>query len=150
MISPTRYMAGQSTAAPPCLVLAEVSGANAALLQSHCSRVGNGPQGCGDGPLWARASPAPAGHAQLPLSEALYTQTDVREQGFAEDTGVVTVKMQGACSGCPSSSVTLKSGIQNMLMHYIPEVAPPPPPPPCVSRLLAITVCCRIAAGATL
>lgn len=43
-------------------------------------------------------------------------------QGFAEDTGVVTVKMQGACSGCPSSSVTLKSGIQNMLMHYIPEV----------------------------
>jgi NFU1 iron-sulfur cluster scaffold homolog, mitochondrial len=30
--------------------------------------------------------------------------------------------MQGACSGCPSSSVTLKSGIENMLMHYIPEV----------------------------
>jgi len=29
---------------------------------------------------------------------------------------------QGACSGCPSSSVTLKSGIENMLMHYIPEV----------------------------
>jgi Fe-S cluster biogenesis protein NfuA len=30
--------------------------------------------------------------------------------------------LQGACSGCPSSSVTLKSGIENMLMHYIPEV----------------------------
>lgn len=30
--------------------------------------------------------------------------------------------MQGACSGCPSSSVTLKNGIENMLMHYIPEV----------------------------
>lgn len=30
--------------------------------------------------------------------------------------------MQGACSGCPSSSVTLKSGIENMLMHYVPEV----------------------------
>jgi Fe-S cluster biogenesis protein NfuA len=29
---------------------------------------------------------------------------------------------QGACSGCPSSAVTLKSGIENMLMHYIPEV----------------------------
>lgn len=29
---------------------------------------------------------------------------------------------QGACSGCPSSSVTLKSGIENMLMHYVPEV----------------------------
>ena len=43
-------------------------------------------------------------------------------QGFDEETGVVTLKMQGACSGCPSSSVTLKSGIENMLMHYIPEV----------------------------
>jgi Fe-S cluster biogenesis protein NfuA len=32
------------------------------------------------------------------------------------------VLLQGACSGCPSSSVTLKSGIENMLMHYIPEV----------------------------
>ena len=48
--------------------------------------------------------------------------TCLSAQGFSEDSGVVTVKMQGACSGCPSSSVTLKSGIQNMLMHYIPEV----------------------------
>ncbi|WVY92502.1 hypothetical protein V8G54_031590 [Vigna mungo] len=38
------------------------------------------------------------------------------------DTGIVKLKMQGACSGCPSSSVTLKSGIENMLMHYVPEV----------------------------
>ncbi|NQV47151.1 MAG: NifU family protein [Rhodospirillaceae bacterium] len=36
--------------------------------------------------------------------------------------GVVTLSMQGACSGCPSSSMTLKSGIENMLKHYIPEV----------------------------
>ena len=43
-------------------------------------------------------------------------------QGFDEETGQVVLKMQGACSGCPSSSVTLKSGIENMLMHYIPEV----------------------------
>ena len=33
------------------------------------------------------------------------------------ETGIVKLKMQGACSGCPSSSVTLKSGIENMLMH---------------------------------
>ena len=33
------------------------------------------------------------------------------------------LQMQGSCSGCPSSSVTLKSGIENMLMHYIPEVS---------------------------
>ena len=43
-------------------------------------------------------------------------------QEFDELTGEVVLKMQGACSGCPSSSVTLKSGIENMLMHYIPEV----------------------------
>lgn len=40
----------------------------------------------------------------------------------SRDTGIVKLKMQGACSGCPSSSVTLKSGIENMLMHYVPEV----------------------------
>lgn len=38
------------------------------------------------------------------------------------DTGIVKLKMQGACRGCPSSAVTLKTGIENMLMHYIPEV----------------------------
>mmetsp|Transcript_10272 Transcript_10272/g.22035 ORF Transcript_10272/g.22035 Transcript_10272/m.22035 type:complete len:310 (-) Transcript_10272:367-1296(-) len=47
---------------------------------------------------------------------------DIVYRGFDPDTGVVTVKMMGACSGCPSSTVTLKSGIENMLMHYIPEV----------------------------
>ena len=40
---------------------------------------------------------------------------------FFED-GVVYLKMQGACSGCPSSTATLKMGIENMLKHYIPEV----------------------------
>ena len=47
---------------------------------------------------------------------------DIVYQGFEEDTGTVTLRMMGACSGCPSSAVTLKSGIENMLMHYIPEV----------------------------
>lgn len=41
---------------------------------------------------------------------------------FRRETGTVKLRMQGACSGCPSSSVTLKSGIENMLMHYVPEV----------------------------
>jgi Fe-S cluster biogenesis protein NfuA len=36
--------------------------------------------------------------------------------------GVVSLHMQGACSGCPSSSATLKHGIENMLRHYVPEV----------------------------
>lgn len=47
---------------------------------------------------------------------------DIAFRSFDADTGVVTLKMMGACSGCPSSAVTLKSGIENMLMHYIPEV----------------------------
>ncbi|MBA0659958.1 hypothetical protein Goklo_012032 [Gossypium klotzschianum] len=46
---------------------------------------------------------------------------DIEYRGFDPDIGIVKLKMQGACSGCPSSSVTLKSGIENMLMHYVPE-----------------------------
>ena len=36
--------------------------------------------------------------------------------------GVVYLSMRGACSGCPSSTATLKSGIQNLLRHFVPEV----------------------------
>jgi len=45
---------------------------------------------------------------------------DVRFMGF--ENGTVKLKLQGACTSCPSSIVTLKSGIQNMLQFYIPEV----------------------------
>lgn len=45
---------------------------------------------------------------------------DITFEKFEE--GVVYLRLQGACSGCPSSSVTLKSGIENMLKHYVPEV----------------------------
>ncbi|MCL4132503.1 UNVERIFIED_CONTAM: hypothetical protein GTU68_065826 [Idotea baltica] len=38
------------------------------------------------------------------------------------DEGVVTVGMQGACSGCPSSTITLKAGIEGMMKRMIPEV----------------------------
>lgn len=47
---------------------------------------------------------------------------DIRYVDFEEDTGLVTVQLAGSCVGCPSSSVTLKQGVENMLMHYIPEV----------------------------
>ena len=40
----------------------------------------------------------------------------------AYDKGVVHLLMQGACAGCPSSTMTLKMGIENLLKHYIPEV----------------------------
>ncbi len=45
---------------------------------------------------------------------------DIQFERFED--GVVYLKMQGACSGCPSSSATLKGGIENMLRYYIPEV----------------------------
>ena len=36
--------------------------------------------------------------------------------------GIVMVQIQGSCSGCPSSTMTLKQGVQNLLCHYLPEV----------------------------
>ncbi len=45
---------------------------------------------------------------------------DITFHGF--DHGVVYLHMQGACAGCPSSTVTLKMGIENLLRHFIPEV----------------------------
>jgi Fe-S cluster biogenesis protein NfuA len=47
---------------------------------------------------------------------------DIRYVGYEEETGIVSVKLAGSCVGCPSSSVTLKNGVENMLMHYIPEI----------------------------
>mmetsp|Transcript_8203 Transcript_8203/g.13250 ORF Transcript_8203/g.13250 Transcript_8203/m.13250 type:complete len:264 (+) Transcript_8203:57-848(+) len=47
---------------------------------------------------------------------------DIFFRGFDEDTGIVQVELAGACSGCPSSTITLKHGVENMLMHYIPEI----------------------------
>lgn len=45
---------------------------------------------------------------------------DIRYRGFKD--GIVYLQMQGACSGCPSSSATLKHGIEGLLKHYVPEV----------------------------
>ncbi len=45
---------------------------------------------------------------------------DIVYRGF--EKGVVFLQMQGACSGCPSSSATLKNGIEQLLKHYVPEV----------------------------
>ena len=45
---------------------------------------------------------------------------DIRFKEFKD--GIVKVQLQGSCSGCPSSTMTLKQGVQNLLCHYIPEV----------------------------
>ncbi len=47
---------------------------------------------------------------------------DIEYKGFDEERGTVMLKLKGSCRGCSSSSVTLKSGIERMLTHYIPEV----------------------------
>ena len=47
---------------------------------------------------------------------------DILFNRFDVNTGVVWLNMRGACSGCPSSSATLKAGVENMLKHYVPEV----------------------------
>ena len=45
---------------------------------------------------------------------------DIKFKEFKD--GIVKVQLQGSCSGCPSSTMTLKQGVQNLLRHYIPEV----------------------------
>ena len=45
---------------------------------------------------------------------------DIKFKEFKD--GIVKVELQGSCSGCPSSTMTLKQGVQNLLCHYIPEV----------------------------
>jgi Fe-S cluster biogenesis protein NfuA len=47
---------------------------------------------------------------------------DITFLRFEEQTGIVYVEMKGSCAGCPSSAVTLKNGIENMLKHYVSEV----------------------------
>ncbi|ATG47861.1 NifU family protein [Celeribacter ethanolicus] len=89
-------------------------------------------------PVMEGESTAPAGHADhdgpdseivQQIKELLDTRVrpavaqdggDITFHGF--DRGIVYLHMQGACAGCPSSTLTLKMGIENLLRHYIPEV----------------------------
>lgn len=47
---------------------------------------------------------------------------DIRFHSWTHDEGLVRLVMRGSCAGCPSSTATLKSGIENLLKHYVPEV----------------------------
>jgi len=47
---------------------------------------------------------------------------DILFDAFDEETGVLSLRMRGACAGCPSSSATLKAGVEQMMKHYVPEV----------------------------
>ncbi len=89
-------------------------------------------------PVMAGQAEATSGHAEhvgpdgeivVQIKELLDTRVrpavaqdggDITFHGF--ERGVVYLHMQGACAGCPSSTLTLKMGIENLLRHYIPEV----------------------------
>ncbi len=89
-------------------------------------------------PALADSAPADDGHSEhsgpdgdivVQIKELLDTRVrpavaqdggDITFHGF--DRGVVYLHMKGACAGCPSSTLTLKMGIENLLRHYIPEV----------------------------
>ena len=47
---------------------------------------------------------------------------DILFDSFDLETGVLSLRMRGACAGCPSSSATLKAGVEQMMKHYVPEV----------------------------
>lgn len=47
---------------------------------------------------------------------------DILFDAFDEGTGVLRLRMRGACAGCPSSAMTLKAGVEQMMRHYVPEV----------------------------
>ncbi len=47
---------------------------------------------------------------------------DILFDAFDLETGVLSLRMRGACAGCPSSAMTLKAGVEQMMRHYVPEV----------------------------
>ena len=83
----------------------------------------------GEGPAAHATHDGPDGDIVKQIKELLDTRVrpavaqdggDITFHGF--DRGVVYLHMKGACAGCPSSTLTLKMGIENLLRHYIPEV----------------------------
>jgi len=87
----------------------------------------------GDDAQWKHLKPAVLGAIMdfyvaggQPLIDQLQAG-DVEErvyegENFDDEDGSVYLEMRGACAGCPSSTMTLKSGIENLLKHYVPEV----------------------------
>jgi Fe-S cluster biogenesis protein NfuA len=82
-----------------------------------------------DGAVKADAGHGELGEIEQQIVELIETRVrpavamdggDIIYKGFED--GIVLLELHGACSGCPSSTATLKSGIENMLKHYVPEV----------------------------
>jgi Fe-S cluster biogenesis protein NfuA len=98
-----------------------------AIMEHYQS--GQAAMSAGAGAVAHAAHDGPDGDIVNPIKELLDTRVrpavaqdggDITFHGF--DRGVVYMHMQGACAGCPSSTMTLKMGIENLLRHYIPEV----------------------------
>lgn len=99
-----------------------------APLFASASAAGIAVPGEDDGDLLVEEDPADA-DIVAQINELLETRVrpavagdggDIRFRGYRD--GVVYLAMQGACSGCPSSTATLKHGIEGLLKHYVPEV----------------------------
>jgi hypothetical protein len=80
---------------------------------------------------FTRGLPVMEGSSEETDDSAAYGEADpeivaqIREliyKGFDGGSGIVFLHLQGSCAGCPSSTMTLKNGIENMLRHYVPEV----------------------------
>ncbi len=85
----------------------------------------------------ARAEEAPASDAEdseivVQIKDLIETRVrpavaqdggDIIYHGFDEASGIVYLHMRGSCAGCPSATLTLRNGIENMLRHYVPEVS---------------------------
>ena len=54
------------------------------------------------------------------IAKIIIEELKTRVENFKD--GIVYVSMKGSCDGCPSSTMTLKNGVENLLKHYIPEV----------------------------
>jgi Fe-S cluster biogenesis protein NfuA len=90
----------------------------------------------GEPALAAQASLEPAGEDEAAVVEEIRQVLaqhvrpgvardggDLVFEGFDPETGIVWVKLEGACGGCPSSRMTLKAGVEQLLRRYVPEVA---------------------------
>ncbi|HKD47489.1 MAG TPA: NifU family protein [Rhizomicrobium sp.] len=92
---------------------------NLPLIESSAEEVDEGSYGEGDPEVIAQIKELIDTRVRPAVAQ---DGGDIIFKGFDDSTGIVSLHLQGSCAGCPSSTMTLRNGIENMLRHYIPEV----------------------------
>ena len=87
-----------------------------------CQRPMTAHHGVFDLPQWRILPESWIANSQSKTWMATEDGGDILFDSFDEATGVLNLRMRGACAGCPSSSATLKAGVEQMMRHYVPEV----------------------------